>query len=42
MNRLYTKKPVMLTVPKKHLYLLLSFMEKMSALVKSGIITSSQ
>ena len=35
MNKLYIKKPVMLTVPKKQLYLLLLFMGKMSALVKT-------
>ena len=28
----------MLTVPKKQLYLVLPFMEKMSALVKSGLV----
>ena len=33
MNKLYIKKPVMLTVPKKPLYLVLPFMGKMSALV---------
>ena len=36
-NKLYIKKPVMLTVPKKQLYLVLPYMEKMSALVKSGL-----
>ena len=40
MNKLYIKKPVMLTVPKKQLYLVLSFMGKMSALVKSGLARS--
>ena len=30
----------MLTVPKKQLYLVLPFMEKMSALVKSGLVRS--
>ena len=40
MNKLYTKKPVMLTVLKKQLYLLLPFMGKMSALVKSGLVRS--
>ena len=40
MNKLYIKKPVMLTVPKKQLYLVLPFMEKMSALVKSGLARS--
>ena len=34
MNKLYIKKPVMLTVPNKQLYLVLPFMEKMSSLVK--------
>ena len=34
-NKLYIKKPVMLTVPKKQLYLVLPFMRKMSALLKS-------
>ena len=36
MNKLYVKKLVMLTVPKKQLYLVLPYMGKMSALVKSG------
>ena len=40
MNKLYTEKPVMLTVPKKQLYLVLPFMGKMSALVKSGLARS--
>ena len=40
MNKLYIKKPVMLTVPKKEMYLVLSFMDKMSALVKSGLVRS--
>ena len=40
MNKLYIKKPVMLTVPKKELYLVLPFMGKMSALVKSGFVRS--
>ena len=40
MNKLSIKKPVMLTVPKKQLYLALPFMGKMSALVKSGLIRS--
>ena len=40
MNKLYIKKPVMLTVPKTQLYLELPFMRKMSALVKSGLSTS--
>ena len=40
MNKLYIKKPAMLTVPKKQLYLVLPFMEKMSALVKSGLARS--
>ena len=35
MNKLYIKKPVMLAFPKKQLYLMLPFMGKMSALVKS-------
>ena len=30
MNKLYIKKPVMLTIPKKQLYLVLPFMGKMS------------
>ena len=34
------QKPVTLTVPKKQLYLVLPFMGKMSALVKSGLIRS--
>ena len=37
MNKLYIKKPAMLTVPKKQLYLALPFMGKMSPLVKSGL-----
>ena len=37
MNKLYIKKPVILTVPKKQLYLVLSFMGKISALLKSGL-----
>ena len=40
LNKLYIKKPVMLTVPKKQLYLVLPFMGKMSALVKSGLVKS--
>ena len=40
MNKLYIKKPVMLTVPTKQLYLVLPFMGKMSALVKSGLARS--
>ena len=40
MNKLYIKKPVMLTVPKKQLYLVLPFMGKMSDSVKSGLATS--
>ena len=41
MNKLHIKKPAMLTVPKKQLYLVLPFMGKMSALVKSGLARSS-
>ena len=37
MNKLYIKKTVMLTVPKKQLYSVLPYMGKMSALVKSGL-----
>ena len=40
MNKLYIKKPVMLTVPRKQLYLVLPFMGKISGLVKSGLIRS--
>ena len=40
MNKLYVKKLVMLTVLKKELYLVLPFMGKMPALVKSGLIRS--
>ena len=40
MNKLYIKKPVMLTVPKKQLYLVLPFMGKVSALVKYGLARS--
>ena len=39
-NKLYIKKPVMLTVPKKQLYLVLPYIGKMSALVKSGLARS--
>ena len=39
-NKLYIKKPVMLAVPKKQLYLVLTYMGKMSALVKSGLARS--
>ena len=39
MNKLCIRKPFMLTVPKK-LYLVLPYMWKMSALVKSGLIRS--
>ena len=37
MNKLYIKKPVMLTVPEKQVYLVLPYMGKMSALVKSEL-----
>ena len=37
MNKLYIKKPVILKVPKKPLYLVLPYIGKMSALVKSGL-----
>ena len=40
MNKLCIKKPVMLTIPKKQLYLVLPFVGKMSALVKSGLVRS--
>ena len=40
MNKLHIKKPAMLTVAKKQLYLVLSFMGNMSALVKSGLARS--
>ena len=40
MNKLYIKKSVMWTVPKKQLYLVLAFMGEMSALVKSGLVRS--
>ena len=40
MNKLCIKKPVMLTVPKKQLYLGLPYMGKMSGLVKSGLARS--
>ena len=40
MNKLYIKKPVMLTVHKKQLYLVSPFMGKMSALVKPGLARS--
>ena len=41
MNKLRIKKYVMLIVPKKQLYLVLSFMGKISALVTSGVARSS-
>ena len=37
MNKLYIKKSIMLAVPKKQQYLVLPFMGKISALVKSGL-----
>ena len=40
MNKLYIKKPVTLTVPKKQLNLVLPYIRKMSALVKSGLARS--
>ena len=40
MKKFYIKKPLMLTVCKKQLYLVLPIMVKMSALVKSGLIRS--
>ena len=40
MNKLRIRKPVMLTVSKKQLYLALPYMGKMSALVKSGLARS--
>ena len=40
MNKLYIKKAVILTFPKKQLYLVLPFLGKMSALVKSGLARS--
>ena len=40
MNKLYIKKPVMLIVAKKQLYLVLPFMGKMPTLVKSGLARS--
>ena len=40
MNKLYIKKPVMVTVLKKQLYLVLPFIGKMSALIKSRLIRS--
>ena len=40
MNKLYIKKPAVSKVPKKQLYSVLPFMEKMSALVKSGLARS--
>ena len=42
MNKIYIyiKQPVMLTVPEKQLYLVLPFMGKVSALVKSGLARS--
>ena len=40
MNKLYIKKLVILTVPKKQLYLVLLLMGKMSALVMFGLLRS--
>ena len=40
MNKFNIKKPVVLTVPKKKLCLVLPFLGKMSALVKSGLTRS--
>ena len=40
MNKLYLKKPAMLILPKKQLYLVLTFTGKMSALVKSRLVRS--
>ena len=40
MKKLYIKEPVILTVPKKQLYLVLPYMGKMSAFVKSGLARS--
>ena len=40
MNKLYIKKPVMLTVSKKQLYLVLPYMGKILASVKSGLARS--
>ena len=40
MNKLYIKKPVILAVSKKQRYLVLPFMGKMSASVKSGLVRS--
>ena len=40
MNKAYIKEPIMLTVLKKLLYLVLPFMGKMSALIKSGLAIS--
>ena len=40
MNKLYINKPVILTVPKKQLYLVLLLMGKMSALVMFGLLRS--
>ena len=40
MNKVYIKKPVILRVPKKPLYLVLPYMGKMSAFVNSGLARS--
>ena len=40
MNKLSIKKPVMSEVTKEQLYLVLPYMEKISALVKSGLTRS--
>ena len=40
MNKLYIKKPAMLAVPNKQLYLVSPFVGKMPALVKSGLARS--
>ena len=42
MNKFCIKKPVRLIVPKKQLYLVLPFLAKISALIKSGLTRSLQ
>ena len=40
MNKLFVKKPSVVTVPKKQLYTVLPFLGKISAIIKSGLVRS--
>ena len=40
LNKLFIKKPSVVTVPKKQLYIVLPFLGKISAIVKSGLVKS--